>query len=88
MRLRSFVVEAKDADVIGDEPAHFKGEVRGWVTSGGFAHASGKSVAMGYVPKEIADEHDGWEIELLGETLKATLQPVPLFDANASRMRS
>ena len=88
MRLRSFVVEAKDADVIGDEPVHFKGEVRGWVTSGGFAHASGKSVAMGYVPKEIADEHDGWEIELLGETLKATLQPVPLFDANASRMRS
>ena len=88
MRLRAFVVAAKDADVIGDEPINFKGEVKGWVTSGGFAHASGKSVALGYVPKEIADMHEGWTIELLGEELEAVLQPQPLFDANASRLRS
>ena len=88
MRLRAFVVEARDADVIGDEPINFKGEVKGWVTSGGFAHASGKSVALGYVPKEIADEHEGWTVELLGEELEAVLQPQPLFDANASRLRS
>ena len=88
MRLRAFVVAAKDADVIGDEPINFNGEVKGWVTSGGFAHASGKSVALGYVPKEIADEHKGWTIELLGDELEAVLQPQPLFDANASRLRS
>ncbi|MGF0540324.1 GcvT family protein [Agrobacterium sp. ES01] len=88
LRLRTFVVDARDADVIGDEPISFKGEVRGWVTSGGYAHASGKSVAIGYVPKDIAGEVDGWEIELLGEMLPATLQAQPLFDANGSRMRS
>jgi len=87
MRLRVFVVEAKDADVIGDEPIAHNGQVVGWVTSGGYAHASGKSMAMGYVPKEVADQMDGWEIELLGDQLKATLQPQPLFDANGSRMR-
>ena len=87
MRLRTFVVDAIDADVIGDEPIAHKGAVVGWVTSGGYAHASGVSVAMGYVPKEIADEMDGWEIELLGEQLSAKLQPQPLFDANGSRMR-
>jgi dimethylglycine dehydrogenase len=87
MRLRSFVVETRDADVIGDEPIWRDGEVVGWVTSGGYAHASRKSVAMGYVPKDIADESEGWEIELLGERLPARLQPVPLFDANAQRMR-
>jgi len=87
MRLRAFVVEAKDADVIGDEPIAHNGQVVGWVTSGGYAHASGKSMAMGYVPKEVADQIDGWEIELLGDQLKATLQPQPLFDANGSRMR-
>ena len=54
LRLRTFIVDAKDADVIGDEPICFKGEVRGWVTSGGYAHAAGKAVALGYVPKEIA----------------------------------
>ena len=87
-RLRAFVVDAKDADVIGDEPIAFKGAVVGWVTSGGFAHASGKSVALGYVPVEYADEVEGWSVELLGEELNATLQSRPLFDANGSRMRS
>ncbi len=67
LRLRAFVMEADDADVIGDEAIWFGGAVRGWVTSGGFAHNSGTSVAMGYVPKEIADETGDFEIELLGK---------------------
>lgn len=87
LRLVTFLVDARDADVIGDEPIFFKGEVRGWVTSGGYAHASGKSVALGYVPKEIAGEVDGFEIELLGDMLPARLQPVALFDGNGERMR-
>ena len=87
LRLCAFVIEAKNADVIGDEPVYHNGEVKGWVTSGGFAHHSQKSVAMGYIPKEIANEADGFEIELLGEKLKATIQTVPLFDANYERMR-
>ncbi len=88
MRLITLIVDAKDADVIGDEPISLNGEVRGWVTSGGYAHTSGVSVAMGYVPKEIAEVAVGWQIEILGEMLPARLQPVPLFDANGSRMRS
>jgi dimethylglycine dehydrogenase len=87
LRLRAFTMEAEDADVIGDEPIWFGGEVRGWVTSGGFAHGSKASVAMGYVPKEIADEASGFEIELLGKRHAARLQPAPLFDANLERMR-
>ncbi|WP_117191713.1 GcvT family protein [Rhizobium terrae] len=88
LRLVTFTVQAQDADVIGDEPIYFHGEVRGWVTSGGYAHASGVSAAMGYVPQEIADEIDGWQIELLGDMLSAKLQPLPLFDHNGTRMRS
>lgn len=88
LRLRTFLVEARDADVIGDEPIYLDGVVRGWVTSGGYAHASGASVAMGYVPKEIADRREGWSIELLGELLPARLQPTPLFDADGQRMRA
>ena len=87
LRLRSFVVDAVDADVIGDEAIWFEGAVRGWVTSGGYAHNSGKSVAMGYVPREIADEANGFEIELLGRRLPARIQAMPLFDANFERMR-
>ena len=88
MRLCSFVVEAKDADVIGDEPISHHGSVVGWVTSGGYAHGASKSMAQGYVPKDIANDDSGWSIELLGENLAAKRQKFPLFDANASRMRS
>jgi dimethylglycine dehydrogenase len=87
LRLRTFILEAKDADVIGDEPIYLDGAVRGWVTSGGYAHAAGVSVAVGYVPKEIADIEAGWSIELLGEVLAARLQPEPLFDASGAKMR-
>jgi len=87
LRLRAFVLDAQDADVIGDEAIWHDGQVRGWVTSGGYAHASKLSVALGYVPKEIADAADGFEIELLGKRHRARIQPTPLFDANLERLR-
>ncbi|EDP62356.1 dimethylglycine dehydrogenase [alpha proteobacterium BAL199] len=87
LRLRTFIVDAADADVIGDEPIWFGGEVCGWVTSGGYAHNSTLSVALGYVPKEVAERTDGFEIELLGARLPARIQHSPLFDANQARLR-
>jgi len=87
LRLRSFVVDAKDADVIRDEPIWFGEKVTGGVTSGGFAHNSGVSVAMGYVPKEIAEEENGWSIEILGEHCSATMLSEPLFDPKGQNMR-
>jgi len=96
LRLRTFVVDANDADVIGDEPIWFRRgqeksesyEIKGWVTSGGFAHNSGVSVAMGYVPKEIANEKQGWAIDILGQRCSATLQEEALFDPKGLIMRA
>ncbi|MEL6481889.1 MAG: glycine cleavage T C-terminal barrel domain-containing protein, partial [Pseudomonadota bacterium] len=85
--LCGFTVEATDADVIGDEPIFYDGSVVGWVTSGGFAHNAGLSMALGYVPKEHANQATGWAIEVLGEMLPARRQFAPVFDANAERMR-
>jgi dimethylglycine dehydrogenase len=87
LRLRCFVVDAANADVIGDEPIWHEHEVRGWVTSGGFAHASGVSVAMGYVPQELADREGPWSIEILGERRSARLQVRSLFDPEGRQMR-
>ena len=87
-RLRSFVIAAKNADVIGDEPLFHNGKVAGFVTSGGYAHGSDVSVAMGYVNADLADEEEGWSVELFAEMLEARMQKQPLFDSNASRMRS
>ena len=87
MRLLTFALEARDADVIGDEPIWQNGTVVGWVTSGGYAHHSATSVAMGYVDRAAADKTGDWSIELLGERIAARPLPAPLFDANAERMR-
>ncbi len=86
LRRVSFVVEAGDADVLGDEPIWHKGNVVGWVTSGGFAHYLDKSMAQGYVPKELMNETD-FEIEIIGEMRKASIVHEPLFDPMGARMR-
>jgi len=87
LRLVSFAVDATDADVIGDEPIWCDGAVRGWVTSGGYAHNSATSVALGYVPREFAERVDGFEIEFLGRRHKARRLERALFDADGTRMR-
>jgi dimethylglycine dehydrogenase len=89
LRRVSMFVDAADADVLGDEPIWREGKVVGWVTSGGFAHFVGKSLAQGYVPRELAGETKpgGFEIEIIGERRKATIITQPLFDPEGKRMR-
>ena len=87
LRRVSMVVDAADADVLGDEPIWHQGKVVGWATSGGFAHYVGKSMAQGYVPKELVHE-TGFEIELIGDMRKATIVHEPLFDPKGEKMRS
>jgi dimethylglycine dehydrogenase len=96
-RLVTFVVDvdpADPADVIGDEPVwHTNSDgvstVVGWITSGGYTHYVGKSVALGYIPASLAEHGtSGFEIEIIGERRPATLQFEPLFDPAGTRMRS
>ena len=90
LRRVSMIVDAGDADVLGDEPISHKGKVVGWVTSGGFAHFVNKSMAQGYVPRELADDlgNGAFEIEIIGEQRKATIIVDPPFDPKGERMRS
>ena len=94
-RLVAFVVEPdpdEPADVIGDEPIWHDGAVVGWVTSGGVRPlTSSASIALGYVPTELATPDGaggkGFEIEIIGRRRPARLQPEPLFDPQGTRMR-
>ena len=86
-RLVTLVVADDGADVIGDEPVWHDGKVVGWATSGGYAHHVAKSVALAYVPAELADAREGFAIELLGDRRPVTLAPAPLFDPEGRRMR-
>ncbi len=81
---------ADPADVIGDEPIFHDGRVVGWVTSGGYAHYSARSLALGYIEADVADAAPatGFEIEILGQRRPATLLHEPVLDPAAARMRS
>ena len=48
--LCAFVVDTEEADVVAYEPIWLEGSVQGFCTPGGYAHHSGLSVAMGFVP--------------------------------------
>jgi dimethylglycine dehydrogenase len=79
----------KPADVLGDEPVFHNGEVVGWITSGGYAHYSGVSLALGYIPAALAAEGTtGFEIEIIGNMRPAHLQLDPVLDPSGSRMRA
>lgn len=86
-QLATLVVDAGDADVIGDEPILRDGKPVGWVTSGGYAHYSAQSVAMGYVKTEHLDADAEYEIEIVGEMRRARIQREPLYDPRGARMR-
>ena len=80
------------ADCIGNEPIWHNGPdgnaVVGWVTSGGYAHHSEKSIAMGYVPAVHATSDGPWEIEVLGVMRSAARLTEAPFDPSGARMRS
>jgi dimethylglycine dehydrogenase len=88
LRLVTFAVESSDADCLGDEPVWHDGKVVGWITSGAFGHTVQRSLALGYVPTNIAAAQSGFEIELLGERRKAERLAAAAFDPAGARMRS
>ena len=63
------------------------GEIVGFVTSGGYAHWSQKSVAIGFMPVEMIVEGAEVEIEILGEKRTARVITAALYDADACLLR-
>jgi dimethylglycine dehydrogenase len=86
-RLVTLVVDAAEADAMGDEPVWHDGAVVGWVTSGGYGHCVAQSIALGYVPAALASAASGFELEILGERRGARIAGAPLFDPRGERMR-
>lgn len=87
-KLIALAVQAEDADAIGDEPIYHEGEVVGWVTSGGYGHSVGQSIALGYVHAARAEASVGFAVEIIGERRPAVRLPRPPFDPAGTRMRS
>lgn len=88
-KLKLFRIPDTDADAIGDETILFDGKPVGMVTSGGFGHTCGQSIAMGYVPTALdAGQGGGFAIEILGRPRQAFPVDGPLVDPSGARMRA
>jgi dimethylglycine dehydrogenase len=88
LRLLTFKVDAGDADAMGDEPIWHDGKVVGWVTSGAYGFRAGASLALGYVPKQLAEADSGFEIEIIGERRRAVRQSMAPIDPQGLAMRT
>ena len=60
----------------------------GLVTSGGFGHRTGKSIALGYADTELSEEGRELLIDIFGEKRKATVVPEILYDPENERLRA
>ena len=86
-RLVTLIVDAVEADVVGYESILRDGAAVGQVTSGGYAHWAGKSVALGYVRSDLARDGEDFTISIFGDGRKAVISMTPLFDANGGLQR-
>ncbi len=86
-KLVTLVVDT-DVDCHHDEAVFHNGQCVGYITSGGYAHYSGCSLAMAYIPAELCADAEAFEVEILGELKPARLQANPLYDPSGSRMRA
>lgn len=86
-QLVTFAVDATDADAAGYEPIWRNGEYVGFVTSGGFGHRVGTSIAMGYVQTDALAEDGAYEISILGERRPARIARGALYDPEGTLAR-
>ena len=78
-------VAAADCDIYGGEAVMQGGRVVGVCTSGGYGHATGKSLAFAYVDPDAAE---GLEVVILGERRALTLLDTPVWDPTNARQKA
>jgi len=87
-RLVCLAIEAKDADASGYEPVWQGDELVGFVTSGGYGHCVGTSLAMGYVRSDLATDDSPLEVTVLGERRACRVCTQAPIDPTGGRLRS
>jgi 4-methylaminobutanoate oxidase (formaldehyde-forming) len=92
-RLLQFKLLDPEPLLFRNEPVLRDGRIVGFLSSGGYGHALGAAIGLGYVPCR-ADESaqdllaSRFEIEVAGRRFAATATVRPLYDPAGERMRS
>ncbi|MEX2406043.1 MAG: glycine cleavage T C-terminal barrel domain-containing protein, partial [Actinomycetota bacterium] len=86
-RLRCLVLSDARAMCLGNEPVFSDGEVVARVTSGGIGYALGTSIALAYLPVDLATTGTPLSIDVFGERVPAAVADDPLYDPKGERIR-
>ena len=81
-------IDATEADASGGEPIFLPGgKPAGQISSGGYGHTVGKSLALAYLKAEHATPGTALEVSLLGRPHAARVLDRPPFDPDGKRLR-
>ncbi len=86
-KLVTLEIGAGDADASGFEPVWIGERRIGFVTSGAYGHAVGKSLAMAYLDREVITPGAALEVHVVGVRRAARILPGPSYDPSGGRMR-
>ena len=80
-------IDAKDADASGYEPVWQNGNRVGFVTSGGYGHTIGKSLAMAMVDVDACADGTELSVHVVGVECPARVIPPSPYDPQGQAMR-
>lgn len=87
-RLVLLAVEAVDADAHRDDPVRLEGRVVGSVTSGGFGHHVGLSLALALVERGVTEApRVDLSVAVVGDPRPARILPEAPYDPRGERLR-
>jgi dimethylglycine dehydrogenase len=81
-------VDATDADASGFEPVWKDGSLVGFVTSGGYGHTVGKSLAMAMVNTDLTEPGTDLSVHIVGAERAARVIPPSPYDPEGKAMRA
>jgi dimethylglycine dehydrogenase len=80
-------VDADDADASGFEPVWADGKLAGFITSGGYGHTLGKSLALAMVDRACAGQGQQLTTHIVGAERGATVIAPSPYDPDGKAMR-
>ncbi len=86
-RIVTLAISDGDADPIGYEPVWKDGEMVGFVTSGGYGHTVGTSLAMAMVDVDAAGDGTALSVHVVGVERDATVIAASPYDPAGTAMR-
>lgn len=74
--------------IYGGEAVSYEGRVISRARSGGYGYTLGQTIALSYLPIELARVGQVVQVEIFGDRVPATVGPDPLYDARGDKLRA